>query len=108
MARNPLNLNVQQITSTSLTEIYESTSVVTTGMGLVLTNAAATANQISVFHNDGTSDFLLSLNTLPGGVGKKIIVPDVSVLKLNSGDSIKVQASAATAFNSNLSGSQIT
>ena len=108
MARTPQNLDVRQIASVDLTEIYPSTAVTTVGMSLILTNAAASANSISVFHNDGSTDRLVSIRTIVGGVGKSLIVPEVSVLKINPGDSIKIKASAATAFNSNLSGSKIT
>jgi hypothetical protein len=108
MARTPQNLDVRQIASTTLTTIYTSTGVVTSGMSLILTNTVVTANNISVFHNDGATDRLLSIPTLVGGNGKEKIVQPIAVLKLNAGHSIKIQASAATAFNSNLSGSLIT
>lgn len=108
MARTPQNLNAQQITSISRITIYTSSEVTTVGMSLIFTNEATTANTISVYHNDGAVDRLISTRPIVGGAGKSLIVPEISVLKINPGDAIKVQASVATAFNSNLSGSKIT
>ena len=108
MARTPQNLDVRQVASTSLTTIYTSTGVTTVGMSLILTNEVATANKVSIFHNDGSTDRLVTAKTIVGGIGKSITPAEVLVLKINDGDSIKIQASASTAFNSNLSGSQIT
>jgi hypothetical protein len=109
MARSPLNLDARQIPTTALTELYLAPAgVVTSGLALVLTNTVATTNEISVFHDNGTTDFLIATRTLPGGSGKTWMVSEVSGLKLNAGDSIKVQSGTATAYNSNLSGSEVT
>lgn len=108
MARTPQNLDVQQIADTALTTIYTSTNAVTSGMSLILTNTVATSNSIDIYHNDGTNDRLIRTITLVGGSGKSVIVQQVAVLKLNDGHSLKLQASASTAFNSDLSGSLIT
>lgn len=109
MARSPLNLDARQIATTTLTTLYTvPAGAVASGLSLVVTNAAASANEISVYHNDGTTDFLIRTRTIPGGAGKTWIVAEVAGLKLNAGDLIKVQSGSATAYNTNLSGSEIT
>lgn len=108
MARTPLNLDTRQITTTTLTTLYTAgAGKVASGLSLVITNAAATANTISVYFNDGTTDYLLRTRTVPAGTGKTWIVAEVSGLKLNAGDSIKVQSGSATAYNTNLSGTEV-
>jgi hypothetical protein len=108
MPRTPQHLDVRQITDTNLTKIYTQDTGVLAGIGLVITNAAASANTISVYHNDGNTDYLLRTRKLAPFIGKAWIVSEVASLKLNPGDSIKVQATAATAYNTNLSGSEVT
>lgn len=109
MARQPLNLDSRQISTTDLTTLYTAPAAsVASGLFLVITNAAATANSISVYFNDGTTNFLLRTRSVPGGAGKTWAVAEVAGLKLNAGDSILVQSSSATAYNVNLSGTEVT
>lgn len=108
MARSPLNLDTRQITTAALTTLYTApAAVVTSGISLVITNTVTTANAISVYFNDGTTDYLLRTRTVPGGAGKTWIVAEVAGIKLNAGDSIKVQSGSATAYNVNLSGTEV-
>ena len=108
MARTPLNLDVRQISTTDLTELYLAPAGSTAaGLSLVITNASALQNSISVYHNNGTTDYLLATRALPGGIGKTWVVVEVAGLKINAGDSIKVQSTVASAYNSNLSGSEV-
>lgn len=108
MAKTPENLNSQQISTTGLTEIYSSPAVtVTESLHLVITNEVATANTITVTFNDGSSDFVLAAKALAGGSGKSWIVAEVTGLKLNAAQSLKVQSSAATAYNTTLSGVKV-
>lgn len=108
MARSPLNLDTRQISTTTLTTLYTAPAgIVASGLSLVVTNAVATANEISVYFNDGTTDYLLKTKTVPGGAGKTWIVAEVAGLKLNAGDAIKVQSGSATAYNVNLSGTEV-
>lgn len=109
MARAPQNLDTRQISTTDLTELYTApAAIVASGLHLVLTNAATTANNISVYFNDGTTNYLLANRTLPGGAGKTWMVAEVAGLKLNAGDKLLVQAGSATAYNVNLSGTEVT
>lgn len=109
MARQPLNLDSRQISTTALTELYQApAATVASGLYLTLTNASTSAITISVYFNDGTTNFLLRTRTIPGGIGKAWNVTEVAGLKLNAGDSLLVQSSTATAYNSNLSGTEVT
>jgi hypothetical protein len=107
MARTPFR-DIQQISSTSLTSVYTAaTGINPTISVLKFTNAAATALNIDVYHNDGSTDFLVSTIHLPGGIGRHRLDYSWERSVLEAGDVIKVQADAATAFNLAIYGSEV-
>jgi hypothetical protein len=81
---------------------------VTAGLSLIVTNNSTTINTFTVYFNDGTTDRVLSVRKLAAGVGKTWPVDEVAGLKLNAGDSVKVQSSVAASYNTVLSGSEVT
>lgn len=105
MARTPQNLSIGQTSSVDIQTLYSVLSEQVLSPSLVLTNAAATPNTVSVYVNDGSTDFLIGSYPIAGGVGKKVRVLELSTQKMNPLFSIKIQASAATALNHFLSGS---
>jgi len=108
MARTPKNLAIGQIASTNLTEIYPApTGINTTAAVLSFTNTTSTAISISIFHNDGSTDFLQRIMTLPAGNGRERIYHGFQRRTINAGDSVKVQADSTNAFNFTLSGSEV-
>ena len=108
MARTPLNADIQQIATTTLTTLDYVVPVDTVSTAfLVLTNVTAAILDITIYINDGTTDFILVQDKIAGGIGKTWIVKELSTQKLNAGFTIKVQATTATAFNAALSVSEI-
>lgn len=109
MARAPQNLDARTIVTTDLTTLHTGVAgTVTAGLSLIVTNNSATINTFSVFFNDGTTDRILSSRKVAAGVGKPWSVDEVAGLKINAGDSIKVQSSVAASYNTVLSGSEVT
>lgn len=111
MANTPQNIYLNEISTTTLTTIYTpGTGEVGSNLWLTVANNAATSNQITVYHNDGSTDQILARRTLPAGVGKSWIVSELSGVKANGDDSqlLKIQAGSATAYTVNLSGTVVT
>jgi hypothetical protein len=109
MARSPLNLDSREITTTTLTKLWEGVAgTVTAGLSLIITNNSSSINTFTVYFNDGTTDRVLVSRKVAGGIGKTWPVDEVAGLKLNAGDSLKVQSSVAASYNTVLSGSEIT
>ena len=108
MARTPFR-DIQQIASATIQTPY------TTGTGLAsnisvvsFTNTSATDPiTISIYHNDGTTDFLKHTLLLPAGVGKERQYYGFERSVIAAGDSIKVLADVATAFNMFIYGSEV-
>lgn len=108
MARTPKNLDIRTIATTSLTTIYPAPAGINTTISVLsFTNKTSTAISISIFHNDGSADFLQKIMTLPAGNGRERIAHGMQRRTINSGDSIKIQADSANAFVSTLSGSEV-
>jgi len=109
MARTPINLDARTIVTTDLTTLHTGVAgTVTAGLSLVVTNDSAVINAFSVYFNDGTTDRILAIRKVPAGIGKSWTVDQVAGLKINAGDSIKIQSSVASAYNTVLSGSEVT
>jgi hypothetical protein len=109
MARTPQNLDARTIVTTDLTTLHTGVAgTVTAGLSLIVTNNATSINTFSVYFNDGTTDRLLARRKVAGGLGKTWPVDEVAGLKINAGDSIKVQSSVAASYNTVLSGSEVT
>tara|TARA_R110002012_G_scaffold294794_1_gene491091 strand:- start:133 stop:468 length:336 start_codon:yes stop_codon:yes gene_type:complete len=108
MARTPLNASIEQIATTSLTTLDYTVpaSTVSTAF-LVLTNASTSILDLSVYVNDGTTNFLLVRDKIAAGIGKDWIVKELPTQKLNAGFTIKVQSTTTDAFNAFLSVSEI-
>lgn len=108
MARTPLNASIEQIATTSLTTLDYTVpaSTVSTAF-LVLTNLTANILDITIYINDGTTDFLLVQDKIPGGIGKDWIIKELPTQKLNAGFTIKVQSTTSDAFNAFLSVSEV-
>jgi hypothetical protein len=108
MARTPLNASIEQIATTNLTTLSYTVpaSTVSTPF-LVLTNLTTNILDVSVYIDDGATNFLLVKGKIAGGIGKDWIVKELSTQKLNAGFAIKVQATTTDAFNAFLSVSEI-
>lgn len=108
MARSPGVRAAGQITSTSKLDLYTVPAGVTgTAPRLVLTNAAATINTITVSISDGTTSLVIATKTIPGGIGKAWIVDELRTQDLDFGYKVQIQASASTAVNYHLSASEV-
>ena len=108
MSRTPLNASIEQIATTDLTTLdyVVPTGAVSTPF-LVLTNLTTSILDVTIYTNNGTTDFILVQDKIAGGIGKTWIIKELSTQKLNAGFTIKVQATTATAFNASLSVSEI-
>ena len=105
MARTPQSISIGQTLTTAIQTIYTGSAGDVLAPALVFTNTSASIIEISVFVNDGTTDFLIETRKIAGGLGNKWIVTSINTQKINPLDSIKFQASTATAVNHHLSGS---
>ena len=108
MATNANFRDIQQIASASLQTPYTVAAGITSSKISVMsfTNAAATGLVIDIYHNDGTTDFLKKTIRLPAGIGQEEIYYGFERNVMLVGDSIKVQADAATAFNMFIHGTE--
>jgi hypothetical protein len=108
MARTPKNLTIQQVASTTLTTIYTvPTKINTTGAVFSFTNVTTSNHSIDIYHNDGSTDFLIKTFALPGGSGTERVYWAAQRRTFNAGDAIKIQSNSASAFNVSLSGSEV-
>ena len=106
MARTPFN-DIQEITSIALIEVYEAIVGIDATLSVVgFTNLSTTPLNIDVYHNNGT-DRLKTVIHLPGGRGREEQYYGLERGVVKSGDIIKVQADAATAFNLFIYGSEV-
>ena len=80
----------------------------TTAIGLTLSNTSNSAITVSAIHNDGANDtYIVKGATLPSG-GSLIAIGGNQKVVLETGDSIKVSASANTSVDAILSVLEIT
>lgn len=108
MARTPKKLALGQLASTALTGIYTAPGGInTTGSILAFTNTTTVNISIDIYTNDGSTDFLQGTVTLPSGVGRRRSYFGFQRDVIEAGDSIKIQADSANAFNFNVSGSEV-
>ena len=109
MAREPKSLVVTQLSvagDNSLSYVVPAATV--TSASLVITNAAALINEVTVIINNGASDFVLSRKKLPAGIGKSWRVLEISDEKLSAGFFVKINLSVASPINVFLSGNEFT
>jgi len=107
MARIAKTLALKSIESTDLQQLYLVPSGMnTTGAVLSFTNTTTNNIVINVFHNDGSTDFLIKSITLPGGIGRERIYNGFQRRTFNSGHSVKVQADVNSKFNASVHGSE--
>ncbi len=108
MARTPKNLDIRQLATTTLTEVYKAPSGInTTNLLIRFTNTSTTSLSIDVFHTKSGTNFLIETMTLPAGSGQSRIFYGLNGEVINAAESIKIQANSAAAFNSSLNGSEI-
>ena len=108
MARTPKRLALQANSDTTLNTVYTAASGINTSASvLAFTNTTTSNIVISVYQNNGTSDFLKKAITLPGGVGKERIYYGFQRSVLNAGDIIKIQADVSSTFNVSFYGSEV-
>ena len=108
MSRTPLNASIERIeTDSRITLDYLVPANTVSTASLVLTNTTENILDISVYINDGSTDFILVKNKIAGGIGKEWIIKELPTQKLNTGFAVKVQATTADAFNAFLSVSEI-
>lgn len=106
--RAPSNFTIEQIATTDLVELnYTVPASTVTSATLVLTNTTNSILAIDVYINNTVADFLFCRVDIPAGVGKKSRVMALYDEKLNTGFTIKLQATTASAFNAFLSGSEV-
>ena len=107
MARTPKNLALAQLASTALTTIYTApVGVNTSAAVLAFTNTSSVAISLDIYHGNGT-DFLQRTMTLPAGSGRERVYYGFQQRVINAGETIKIQADSASAFNYTLSGSEV-
>ncbi len=108
MSRTPKSASIQEIATLDLVTLdYVVPSSTVATAFLVITNLSAIIIDISVYINDGSSDFLISQNKIPSGIGKTWIVKELTTQKLNNSFTVKVQSTTADSFNAFLSVSEI-
>lgn len=105
MSRSPQSISIGQTSTVTIQTIYTGITGEVLSPALVFTNASATAIEISVFVNDGSTDFLIEKRTVAAGIGKVWIVSSLGTQKIDPLNAIKFQATTATAVNHHLSGS---
>ena len=107
MARTPKNLALGQLAATTLTTIYTAASGINTSASvLTFTNTTETAISIDVYHGNGT-DYLQKTFTLPAGSGRERVYYGFQQRVINAGNTVKIQADSASAFNYSMSGAEI-
>jgi hypothetical protein len=108
MTRTAKTLALSSIQSTDLQEVYVVPSGInTTGAVLSLTNTTNNNIVVDVYHNNGSTDFLLRRITLPSGIGRERIYHSFQRRTFNAGHSIKLQADVVDKFNFSIHGSEI-
>jgi hypothetical protein len=108
MTRTAKTLALSSIQSTDLQQVYSVPSGInTTSAVLSLTNTTDNNIVVDVYHNDGSTDFLLRRITLPAGVGRERIYHGFQRRTLNAGHSVKLQADVTSKFNYSIHGSEI-
>lgn len=105
MSRTPQSISIGQTATTSIQTIYTGAATGVLSPALVFTNASASEIEISVYVNDGSTDFLIETRTIAAGIGKAWIVSTLGTQKIDPLNAIKFQATTATAVNHHLSGS---
>ena len=104
MARTPKNLASAQLATTVLTQIYIAPDGTNTnGSVLAFTNVTTTPMVISIYRGL----LLMKALTLPGGVGQERIYYGFQSRVINAAQTISIQSDSATAFNYDLSGSEV-
>ena len=107
MARTPIK-RIGVNSDAALNTIYTvGAGLVTTGSILAFTNKTAVSISIDIYTNDGTSDFLQQTMTLPSGIGRRRSYFGFQRDTLLAGNLIKIQADSTSAFNFNLTGSEV-
>ena len=108
MSRAPLSATIQEVATTVITTLgYIVPANTVASPSMDITNLTTSINTISVYINNGNTDFLLVTKTIPAGIGKTWRVLELHDQKLNAGYAIKVQATTVNAFNVFLSVSEI-
>ena len=107
MARTAKTLSLSSVESTGLKQLYLVPSGInTTGAVLSFTNTTANNIVIDIYHNDGSTDFLIKSITVPGGVGRERIYNGFQRRTFNAGHAIKVQADVNAKFTASVHGSE--
>lgn len=108
MATTPKALKLQQIATTDLTTIYAAPAGSNASISVLsFTNATNTNMQLSIYINDGATDFLQKTMSLPSGAGKERLYYGFQRKIINGGYSIKIQSSSASAFNVGVHGREV-
>lgn len=107
MARTAKTLAIGSVQSTDLQQLY----LVPSGFNMTaavmsFTNTTDTSIVIDIYHNDGSTDFLIKSLTLPAGSGRERIYYGFQRRTLNAGHSVKVQANNTSKFNYSVHGSE--
>lgn len=107
MGRIAKTLALNSIESTDLQELYVvPAGTNTTGAVFSFTNTTSNGIVISLFHNDGSTDFLMKKLTLPAGDGIERTFYGFQRRTFNAGHSIKVQADVNSKFNASIHGAE--
>jgi len=108
MARTPKSLARGQLATTGLTLIYTTPAGINTPLKVLsITNTTTVSLQIDVYASDGTTDFLQARVTLPAGIGQRRRFYTFDQDVLNAGETVKLQADSASAFNYSLGGAEV-
>ena len=105
--RTAKTLALKSVESTDLKELYlVPAGINTTVSVLSFTNTTSDNIVIDIYHNDGSTDFLIKTMTIPAGSGRERISNGFQRRTLNAGHSIKVQADVSSKFNVSVHGSE--
>lgn len=84
-----------RLTSTNATAVYTAVDDSATVVAILFANETASPVKVDLEFNDGSTDFLVSVQSIPGDEAG---IYENAPLKLRNGDSIKVTAATANAI----------
>ena len=108
MANTPKNIYLNEISTTTLTEIGNPSAGETyTNLWLSVTNTAAASNSFNVYINDGSTDRLMvSGKAIPEG--GQFTFTQLAGVKINENQALKIESTVASTYIVSFNASVIT
>lgn len=104
MARTPQSIAIGSISTTTRTTLETVATGQVLSPDLVVANNSTSKVDVSIYINNGVSDFLFAQKTLPAGPGKQIYFEKLKTQKINPNQILKIELSSAVSVNYFLSG----